>query len=509
MTPPSDLNAKAILESGKLELSEQNFKCAVDSLTKAIELDGSLFEAFYYRALAKIHIYKLQQEQRQFDGLIELHKSAFDDVSESIRLNPTHLDAYLLRSDLFVGFNMQFDKAIEDLQSALKVAPDSVVALLKLAGIFCHPFSQRHSEALTLVHRAASIDPSNESAVRMKFQLHKGFGQTAEAIEDIGFLIAKEPGKASLYVDRAELHEKLHECDAALADLNSACQISDEWKLLRSEHHMLHRQFDLAEKDLLHRVGIGDSSWHHFPHMKLATLYVGCERYDKALEQLDTLLQLGPESMTTNYFLTRSFIHLRLGNTEQALRDCEEALSLIESEGKNNSWGGIENNLSYQKDMALALINRGAIWYKQDRKLAKNDFDGAYRVMSSEKDKGVIGKLGETFLSTGDYQSAERMFSEIIIANPKCERAYWQRGKAYLKQNEMDKAVADFSKCIQLQPNHIHALIARAEVYELQRKDALAALDRKTASEASARTHSLPEEFSEWALFHGDGGFYR
>ncbi len=512
MPPQNEKNGKELFESGMRDYGAQNFEAALESFTKAIEFDANLCEAFYYRALSKTHIYQLGRDQHQFGELIELLKSSLDDVSEAMRLNPAYVDAYLLRSDLFITFNMQFDNAADHLQTVLKMAPNSVPALMKLAGIFSHPFFKRHSEALSLVRRAAAVDPSNETVISMQYQLNRSLGHKKEALVDLAFLIAKNPDNATHYVDRAELLEQLQECETALDNWNHACQISDEWRLLRSEFHMLHQRYELAEKDLLHIAGSGDPHFQHFPHMKLTTLYVGLERFDKALEQVDTLLKLGPATMMTSYFLVRSFIHLRLGNSEMALQDGNQALSRIEEEEVQLSdmFGGIENNLTFQQNKARALINRGAVyWHKEDRKLAVHDFEGAYNVLSSPKVNGAIGKLGETFMSIEDYQSAERIFSEVIMANPESERAYFQRGKALMKLKMFDKAIADLSKCIQLQPNHADALNARAEVYELQHQDALAGADRRIAAEASAQNHSLPEKFNEWALFHGDGGFFR
>lgn len=491
-------NSAQLVDAGKKEFHDQNFKCAVDTLTKAIELDPSASEAFYFRALAKLNLSGVGYEQRQFGDFIDMRSSALDDLTECIRLNPAHTDAYILRSDLFIGTNYQFPKAIEDLQVVLRLVPNSLPALLKLAAIYQHPMAQDLAQALAFISRAASVDPSNESVINMRLRLNRSLGNTREAIEDLGVLIAKVPTEAKLFVDRSELREQLYDCQGAIADLNSACQISDEWKLVRSQFYILHRQFDLAEKDLFDEAKNGAPNFRHFPHMKLCTIYMGLGQLDKAMQQVNTLLELGPDTMLNSYYSIRAKIYLKLGDAAKALEDCNRVVAMIDEEGAKSSWG-VDKSMK-----ASALIKRGAIYsHCKDRTSAHNDFDEAYKLISSAQDYESFGKLGETLMSIGNYQGAVGMFSEIIKAVPNSDKAYFRRGTAHTNLGQNDKAIQDFSECIQLNPNHVEALNARAALYEMKGRNDLAAVDRNAVSDPNLQLHVLPDEFDEWKLFHG------
>lgn len=507
MSQSFSLNANELVDAGKQELDNQNPKCAVDSLTKAIELNPTLFEAFYLRALAKQILRQFAHEQRQFDDVLTLQSNAFDDVSECIRLNPNYAEAYLLRSDLYLGFNYQFDKAIDDLRMALDLVPNSVTALLKLAQIHSHPFvGQNFPEALRLVSRAVNIDPANDAAILMRFQLHKNLGQINGAIEDIGLLIAKDPANATLYYDRAELREVLQDCKGAFADLDSACQLSDEWRMFRGQTYMKHRRFDLAEKDLLYAVETAESTWRHFPLMILTAMYAGLQQFDKALDKINTLLELGPDTMINPYLSARSYVYLKLGDSDKALADCNRVLAGVEEEARRFTFGGdnnLDDNITYKTDKARALIKRGAVyWHKQSRVLAQSDFEAAYKLLSPPKDYETLGRLAETLISTGDYQSAVQMFCEIIEANPNSDKALFQRGTAYAKVNMSDRAIQDLSECTRLNPRHFEALNALAELYELKGRRDLAATAQKAASDPGLQVHFLPDDFDEQRLFH-------
>jgi tetratricopeptide (TPR) repeat protein len=52
-----------------------------------------------------------------------------------------------------------------------------------------------------------------------------------------------------------------------------------------------------------------------------------------------------------------------------------------------------------------------------------------------------------------------------IKLNPKDEYAYYKRGKANFDVQDYEKALADFSKAIELDTNYMNAYYYRAEIY--------------------------------------------
>lgn len=498
----SNLSPHELVEAGKKELHSQNFQAAHDLLTRAIEQNAAFPDAYYFRAVAKSGLSQQGYQQRQFENVVDMRATAMDDLNECIRLNPEHVDAYLLRSDAHLGFGYNFQNAIGDVQTALNLVPNSVAALLKLAALYSHPMALNRTEALRLVSRATNIDPSNEGAIRLRLNLNTGLGNIKEAIQDLGFLIEKYPTDTKLLLDRYELRDLLYDCKGALADLNSACQVSEEWRLIRGQFYIAHRQFDLAEIDLLAEVKRTEPQFRHFPHMKLAAMYFGLGKFEKALEQVETLLQLGPETMMEPYYSVRAKIYLSSGDTQRALEDCNRVLTSIEEGVAKSPWG-TEGNISYLTDRAKVYMKRGAVYtHMKERALAHSDFDTAYKLIMEAKDYEKLGALGETLMSLGNYQGAVTMFSDVIKAVPNSDKAYFQRGKAHTKLNLSDKAIQDFSDCIRLNLRNVKAINARATLYELQGRNDLAAADRKSVADPNMQLHAQSEAFDEWRLFH-------
>lgn len=74
-------------------------------------------------------------------------------------------------------------------------------------------------------------------------------------------------------------------------------------------------------------------------------------------------------------------------------------------------------------------------------------------------------KRGKAFFDNGDYDKAIADFTEAIRLDPKYAVAYNNRGSAYSSMGEFDKAIADYTEAIRLKPNDDIAYSLRASTY--------------------------------------------
>ena len=70
--------------------------------------------------------------------------------------------------------------------------------------------------------------------------------------------------------------------------------------------------------------------------------------------------------------------------------------------------------------------------------------------MSSLEDEAT--KQGDLLRDKGDLEGAIAAYSEAICLKIQNARPYFSRGRAYLQKGKLDKAMADSSKAIQLDP---------------------------------------------------------
>jgi hypothetical protein len=64
-----------------------------------------------------------------------------------------------------------------------------------------------------------------------------------------------------------------------------------------------------------------------------------------------------------------------------------------------------------------------------------------------------------------DQKGAIADFSYAIKLQSTKDRFYKSRALVYSKNKEYDKAIADYTKCLEMNPNELNAMLARAECY--------------------------------------------
>jgi hypothetical protein len=87
----------------------------------------------------------------------------------------------------------------------------------------------------------------------------------------------------------------------------------------------------------------------------------------------------------------------------------------------------------------------------------------------------------KTFTTVLDPQRIIQNLNGAIRDNPKDAELVFQRGKAYLQLDNLNRALADLSEAIAFQPNRSDFYLARAWVYHLMDNSVLSDLDLKQA----------------------------
>jgi len=72
---------------------------------------------------------------------------------------------------------------------------------------------------------------------------------------------------------------------------------------------------------------------------------------------------------------------------------------------------------------------------------------------------------GNAFVRQGDLDNAIADFTEAARRNPRSLAAFYNRGNAYIVQEKFDQAILDFSRAISLQPDHALSYAGRGNAY--------------------------------------------
>ncbi len=113
--------------------------------------------------------------------------------------------------------------------------------------------------------------------------------------------------------------------------------------------------------------------------------------------------------------------------------------------------------------LALALSATGAWGEMYDDCVQDKDLDrkirGCTQVIErgkqeSQKNRAIAYyNLGVAFAMKGEVDRAIADFTESIVLNPNDAIAYYNRGLAYEKKDESNRAIADYDKVLEINPS--------------------------------------------------------
>ncbi len=131
-----------LINKAQLEIEKKIYDTAIQDCNKAIELDSTYIDAYYYIGIAN-------NEKKEFNNAIEYFKKAID-------LHPNHAKAWN-----HMGFSYeklsQFDKAIDSYKIAVGFESTYTLAHYNLANAYNH--EKQYNLAIESYKKATEIDP--------------------------------------------------------------------------------------------------------------------------------------------------------------------------------------------------------------------------------------------------------------------------------------------------------------------------------------------------------------
>ena len=307
-----------------------------------------------------------------------------------------------------------YRQAIEDLNRAIEIKPDYVMAYTSRGVAYIYLGNYR--QAIEDLNRVIAIRPSYAEAYNNRGAAYKGFGNYRQAIEDFNKAIEIRPNYPEAYLNRGLAYGGLGNYRQAIEDLNRVIAIRPNYP-----EAYLNRGF----------------------------AYNGLGNYRQAIEDFNRAIAIRP-----NYpeaYLNRGFAYNGLGNYRQAIEDFNRAIEIRPSyvEAYNNRglvYGGLGNYRQAIEDYGRAIK-------------IKPDYADAYY------------SRGNIYSMLGQYQLAIEDFNKVIRLKPDYANAYYQRGVAYKNMEQNQPAIENFTTAIRLQPANVLAYFNRGTVYNILNQD--------------------------------------
>ncbi len=295
--------------------------------------------------------------------LISESDTAFSDdirsISTKINKNPFTGENYYLRANTFF-YQSQFDFAIQDYNTALKIEPKNPLYRYRLAETYLEKDSANYIKAAAQLKAALQLKPDYQEAQYLyaklllarqqyaecdplleKLKQTEDFGIKAQLLQIVSFKEQRDTTKALQVLDRVLVKDP-NNFDATMQkalfllekDIEIASQYADKAlaldefspEALYIKALILQRKSKFADAEILYNRVIKINPSHVFAHYNLAVIQALFENYSSVIDLCGKIIDL--ESENYKAFTLRGFAFEAQGNKEAARNDYQAALNI-------------------------------------------------------------------------------------------------------------------------------------------------------------------------------------
>jgi len=447
------------------------------------------------------------------------HDRALSEMNEAIRLDPYCVNYYVNRGVVLMDAGDTLG-ALSDYDYAIQLNPTCVAAFFNRA-ILRTELGQKRL-ALEDYDEVLDLDPENHFAVYNRALLRKELGQYRTAMKDISVIIKEYPKFYPAYFVRSELKTKLNDKKGAENDYVKALSVKQQGEkeaqsqprdkaslpkkekkskdmgnhnnmvVMDKQEEMQRLTYRSESRGRVQNVNFhvelgaivkltahpkaGMSMGKHTLFDKRINVFNGKKIYPEQLtlsceeRQIDndelqqcfsriekTTRQIADHPSPMVYF-SRSLDYLCVSDFESALEDLNQA---IEDNDSENAWlyYFCRANVRYLKYLSeVELVNKGEMSLPEGMDLSmvgqvacdlvQKDYDKVKELMPDFSPAWY--NSGHVYVRQQNYQSALDNFSKSIALTPSFAEAYFNRGLTHIYLKKKDEGISDLSKAGEL-----------------------------------------------------------
>lgn len=438
-------------------VARQNLKKneqAIDDYDKALSMLPENRGIMFNKAMAQEEIKDYENAEKSYCDLLRAHPAfdngyigrarlrlvtgdtinAITDINRAIELNKNATNAYVLRADIAIKTENNYQQALEDMNEAIKLQP-------RYAGFFINRAFLRYNlddyfGAMADYDYAIQLEPLNTVALFNRGLLRAEVHDNNKAIDDFSKVLSLNSNDYRALYNRAMLYRDIHDYKNALNDINQVIQAYPSFAgayFLRYEINRQSGNMSNAEKD-------------YNRSMELAKKVVTQENTDNNSAQ-----ETEPQEVVANRFTSL----LTIDNETD-----------IHEEFQNKSIRGKvqDRNYNIEAEPMFALS-----YYSSPTELKENTY-----YLKEVDDINATRMLRFLLMITNrepqlnDEEGIKRHFESIEYYNSYIAthqpRAidYFGRAMDFFTLHNYKAAIADFNRAIQLTPDFAMAYFMRA-----------------------------------------------
>jgi tetratricopeptide (TPR) repeat protein len=401
------------------------------------------------------------------------HVQAIANFTQAIQLDPRFADAHYARA-LTREITGDFEEAIADFERVIELNPtvgDELV--VETDGDAGTARVIRLNSGVTwkegLIEDGVGLD-----IARVCYQRgvqHVDAGDLEKAIVDFSATIERAPfphdhlGPA--YFERGRCYSRSGLFEDAVADLEQAAEFGPPDPQFRHVLHLLLGQCFLALEQFDAAIANLTTALEHDPesaeaYASRANAHYQQDHLDQAIADNSESIRLDPNVAST--YLARSFVHADRGEFDKAIADATEAIRLAPDQATFYASRAAIHQAMGEHARAVADYDE-CIGLQPDRPERYQARASAHRALGNEESAArdeqtmqAVTHLHEAFarMQQEEWDQAISLLDRVIELAPGLHRGYLRRGLAHLARQEPDRAIADFNHIINQLPRPTH-----------------------------------------------------
>ncbi|MBO4571462.1 MAG: tetratricopeptide repeat protein [Bacteroidales bacterium] len=330
---------------GRQSLIDGKYALAIENFNILSRLDSTVYEAYFFRGIAKYNLGDFNGAQRDFDRTLHFnpiytpayhyraitlsrmgkYDQALKDLEEAVDLRPSYTGLYFSRGVTYF-LSQQFDKAIKDFDMFIRKQPKEADAYLNRGA--CYLFTGDTIKALNDYNTAIKLRRYDPEGYVRRSRVYGMQGNTDAAIEDLDTAVRLDSTNTFAFFYRALLRFEKKDVRGALDDLNRVLEDEPGNALtLYNRGLILARVEDYhGALDDFDRV-ININPDNVLAYFNRAAVFVELGRYRDAMDDYSKAINLYPDFAQA--YMNRSFVKQRLGQYTSSRKDYEIARQKI------------------------------------------------------------------------------------------------------------------------------------------------------------------------------------
>ena len=487
---------------GRLELSEKQYKSAIEKFNYVIKNGPPNYEPFFYRGIAKLELGDIIGAELDF--------------TEAIKLKPRKIDCFIARASTRDRL-LKHDLALNDFKRAIAI--DSTNSDIYLNRAITYNYLQDYTNAIKDCEKALRYYNNKELVYVIRGMSELGLKNYYKAISDFNIIIKSNPRKANTYVRRATAQYYLLHYDSALVDINHALHLDEKSSYAYFQRAMVYNKIDHKDdalKDLNKVLEISPNSTSAYYNRGL--IYSDKKEYTKALTDYDKVIILNPKNILAYYNRAITYNHLK--KRKLSRKDVEKVIELYPdfvdgyklraslkqqagdykgaeqdkqtAEIINTSKLDISDSLKRNEELNIAQVTSfsGNNNNKNIEQISNNEISliSPYYIslLASNRHKRVVDSWNKKNKSFSAYfllndendgisnELKEEKIESITLKIQKDKmngELYLKRAIVYASLQLFDKAIIDFNNSLRLDPDNYMAYFGRGNmVYQTLNK---------------------------------------